>query len=942
MEAPIEIPNFELLREIGRGGMSRIYLARQLQPRRDVAIKIVSPGSSPDPAFLASLKVEGDTIASLSHDNVVTVHACGVVDQHYFLAMEILSGGDLSERIRKGMQPEAAIEVMVQIGNALFHAHQRQILHRDIKPENVMFHESGKAVLVDFGIAKEGDAQSSFTQAGAVVGTPHYMSPERCMGKVTDARSDLYAMGVMFFEMLTGKKIFEGRDTFAVSYAHVYEPVPPLPPEHARYQGFLNKLLAKNPDERFADAQSMVAALKPFREGSAAAVAPVTRRVDDGIAAELQARLSSALAVDAATRALPAALPAMPEPAPAAVSVSTRPPAATKAMRVALVAVPLLLFVAVAIWWKPAPTTPGAAPAVPASTTAPTPVVAVVNPASIAILPFANLSSDPDNQYFADGIQDEILTRLAKLSAIKVISRTSTLHYAGTRAKLSTIADDLGVANIVEGSVQKIGNAVRINVQLIAATSDSHLWAETYDRQLADVFGIQSEVASEIAEALQATLTPDEKRALEARPTTNAAAYDAYLHGLSFERHAHYTNDYSAQARDAFAKAVALDPDFADGWLHLEHAQGLLYFYHDEHTPQALAAMKADVDAVTRLRPDSGEAWLALGDYRFRGLGDYAGALEAFNEALARRPNDAEILGDLALLERRVGRMPRALAHIQNAESIDPRNPVWSTTLGEFLAAVRRYPEARAAYERALESTPGDSDILVAIAATHQAEGDLTAAQSILSALPPARLDDSSHDVQVTQALLLRRYEPVVQQCTNAIAEIATAAAAAAEISGHACVADAQQLLGNLPAAKAAWQRVLDLAAKEDLDTEAYAIHISAAHAGLGDKAAALKAAESYLADHKNDTKEAPDASLQLARVHASFGDADAAIQLLAPLLDQPYGPTPALLRLHPAWDPIRSDPRFQALSAQTPLHPESPARRATRVAPGHRARSTA
>jgi serine/threonine-protein kinase PpkA len=300
MDAPIQIPNFDLTKEIGRGGMSRVYLARQLQPKREVAIKIVSPGSAPDEAFLSSLKIEGDTIAGLSHDNIVTVFACGVVDKHYYLAMEILSGGDLTDRIKKGLRPEDAVEVMIQIGGALGHAHKRNVLHRDIKPENVMFHESGKAVLVDFGIAKEGDAESSFTQVGAVVGTPHYMSPERCMGKPTDARSDLYAMGVMFYEMLTGHKVFEGRDTFAVSYAHVYEPVPPLPPEHARFQAIVNKLLAKDPKDRYQNADEMVAALKKHRAGAPSAAEPATRRVDTTVSSPLQEKLKKLAASDTA------------------------------------------------------------------------------------------------------------------------------------------------------------------------------------------------------------------------------------------------------------------------------------------------------------------------------------------------------------------------------------------------------------------------------------------------------------------------------------------------------------------------------------------------------------------------------------------------------------------------------------------------------------------
>jgi serine/threonine-protein kinase PpkA len=287
MDVAIRIPNFEIDREIGRGGMSKVYLGYQLEPKRKVAIKIVSPGAAGDEAFLQSLKQEGDTVASMAHDNILTIYACGVIQGHYYMCMEVLPGGDLAEKVKRGLSPEDALEVMIQIGGALDHAHRKGILHRDIKPENVMFHESGKAVLVDFGIAKDMASTSSFTQVGAVVGTPHYMSPERCMGKTIDARSDLYAMGVMFYELLTGRKVFEGRDTFAVSYAHVYEPVPPLPPEHSRFQAIANKLLAKDPDDRYPDAATMVDALKRARSGGPANE-PSTRRLGTGTSEALR------------------------------------------------------------------------------------------------------------------------------------------------------------------------------------------------------------------------------------------------------------------------------------------------------------------------------------------------------------------------------------------------------------------------------------------------------------------------------------------------------------------------------------------------------------------------------------------------------------------------------------------------------------------------------
>ena len=356
MEQLIKIPNFELDKEIGRGGMSRVYLARQLEPKRKVAIKIVSPGNAADEAFLQSLKQEGDTIASMSCDNIVTVYACGVIDLHYYMAMEVLSGGDLSEKIKQGIRPDDAIDIMLQVGNALKHAHSKNVLHRDIKPENVMFHESGKAVLVDFGIAKEADSTSSFTQVGAVVGTPHYMSPERCMGKATDHRSDLYAMGVMFFELLTGKKVYDGRDTFAVSYAHVYEPVPPLPPEHARFQSLINKLLAKDPDDRTQTSEEMLEALRRVKAGNAE---PSTRRMDTAarqLGASADTMVSTPIPGRAASPSTPAEKSVPGASATSAPANTAAPAEKSSSMKwVAIGATALVLALGGYIVFRPAP-----------------------------------------------------------------------------------------------------------------------------------------------------------------------------------------------------------------------------------------------------------------------------------------------------------------------------------------------------------------------------------------------------------------------------------------------------------------------------------------------------------------------------------------------------------------------------------------------------------
>jgi serine/threonine-protein kinase PpkA len=263
-EQLLQIPNFTVIKKIGQGGMAVVYLGEQLQPKRQVAIKIVSP-SSTDPKILEDLKREGDTVAQFNHPNIVTVYACGVVDKNYFLAMEILPGGDLKEKLSKNtLEDREVLKIMDEMSSALAHSHKRKTLHRDIKPENIMFNEEGQAVLLDFGIAKAQGQISEFTRIGAVVGTPHYMSPERALGQDIDERSDLYALGVVMYEMLMGKKLFEGEDTFAVSYAHVHEPPPNLPEEKSALQPILNKLLAKNPDDRYQNADQLNAIIKKW------------------------------------------------------------------------------------------------------------------------------------------------------------------------------------------------------------------------------------------------------------------------------------------------------------------------------------------------------------------------------------------------------------------------------------------------------------------------------------------------------------------------------------------------------------------------------------------------------------------------------------------------------------------------------------------------------
>ncbi|MEA3075033.1 MAG: hypothetical protein QOD29_6479, partial [Alphaproteobacteria bacterium] len=296
-----------------------------------------------------------------------------------------------------------------------------------------------------------------------------------------------------------------------------------------------------------------------------------------------------------------------------------------------------------------------------------------VSAKSIAVLPFDNLSSDKENAYFAEGIQDEILTRLSKIAALKVISRTSTQKYKSAPDNLREVGKQLGVANLLEGSVQKVSNAVHVNVQLIRASNDEHIWAESYDRELQNIFGVEGEVAGKIAEALNAKLTGAEEKALADKPTTNLAAYDAYLHGRSIEA-TRFDIPSEQQAAADYATAVQLDPAFALAWSHLARVRSFLYFNAIERDVNSPAAIKEAADRAFALQPELGEAWIAQGSYLYLVLHDFPRALQAFEEAAKRLPNSADAFGQMAFVERRMGRWDAAEAHFQKALQLDPRN----------------------------------------------------------------------------------------------------------------------------------------------------------------------------------------------------------------------------------------------------------------------------
>jgi len=547
---------------------------------------------------------------------------------------------------------------------------------------------------------------------------------------------------------------------------------------------------------------------------------------------------------------------------------------------------------------------------------------------SIAVLPFENRSEDKANAYFGDGIQDEILTRLASIADLKVISRSSTQPYQSKPRNLRDIAKQLGVANIVEGSVQKVADQVRVNVQLINAQSDSHLWADTYDRKLTDIFGVETEIAKRIAESLQAKLTGREEQALAAKPTNNSEAYDAYLRGLAIEARVSSFAEIAVlmpKAIDSFKRAVQLDPNFITAWARLSRAEANLYFIGYDATPARRDAAKRALDNAQKLEPDSPETLLALGYYEYYVLRDYGAAKTTFEGVTKMLPGSSEVPYALALVTRRGGHWDKSIGYFEQALALDPRNVELLTNAASTYAMVRRFPAALKLYDRILDITPNDPDIIAAKASIYQAQGNLEEAGKLLSGTNERTPNAFIFTVKIYQLQFERNYGEAVRLLQGRLAQFHYNSEYE-KTDLQLRLAWAQRLAGDTAGAKVTAEEArntLEPLYKNQSDDYLVSGSLSNAYAAIGEKDLAIKEAERavMLRPRAQDAIAGPGFEENLAEIQAMFGENSRAISTLTQLLqtsyEGPYGPvpiTPALLRLDPIWDPLRADPAFQKL----------------------------
>jgi TolB-like protein/cytochrome c-type biogenesis protein CcmH/NrfG len=539
---------------------------------------------------------------------------------------------------------------------------------------------------------------------------------------------------------------------------------------------------------------------------------------------------------------------------------------------------------------------------------------------SIAVLPFENLSEDKANAYFADGIQEEILTRLAKIADLKVISRTSTQQYQSKPSNLAEIAKQLGVANILEGSVQKAADQVRVNVQLIQVASDSHLWADTFDRKLTDIFGVESEIAKAIADALQAKLTGGEQRALAVKPTNNSEAYDAYLRGLALEARTTTSPDDSEKAVGFYQRAVQLDPGFALAWARLSRANAHVYFGGLDSTTARRDATERALNTAQKLQPNSPETLLAQAYYQYWVRRDYELAKGTFGRVRELLPGSSDVPGALALIARRQGRWDESVAFWEQTLVLDPRNTEWLALAAETYAMLRQFPAALKTYDRLLDIVPNDPDTVASKAKIYQAEGNLEQAGKLLAGVNAQTPSFIAFLTKMNQLFLERHFDEAIRLIHGRLTEYRDVSDIERFFNPFFLVL-AQENAGDFVGARATAQqmlRPLEPLSQKDPDNPNFTQALSLIHAVLGQKDAAIKEAERAitLLPSGKDAVDGPRVEENLAFVEVLVGDKNRAIPRLQHLLQIPYNNclTPALLKLNPQWDPLRGDARFQKL----------------------------
>ena len=895
---PVESPgmvgrtlaHYEITGLLGKGGMGEVYRARDTKLGRDVALKVLPAEMASDPTRLSRFSREAKTVAGLNHPNIVTLYSVDEADGIHFLTMELVEGQPLDAVLPEGgLDVAHLLDLGISISDALAEAHAQGIIHRDLKPGNVMVTDvGGRIKVLDFGLAKLSAADGEIelesanalttTQPGALVGTPFYMSPEQARSGEIDHRTDLFALGIMLYRMATGERPFRGSSTIELLSSVLKDeprPVSELRPElPAGLEEIIRRCLEKDPEARYGSARELSEDLKALRDDILS---------QDGSGLD-HSRFTALRTTEDA---------------------KPQKPRAGRKVRLAGVVLLVLAAAALLKWapFKPGPATDGRG----------------ARPI-LAVLPFENLGSAED-AYFAVGITDEIRSRLSMIQQLGIISRTSMRVYEGTRKTVREIGDELNSDYVLEGTIRwdHTGEAgrVRISPRLIRVTDDTQVWTENYEQEVTGIFDLQAEIASRIAQALDVTLALTEQRALDARPTGNIDAYQAFLQGMKQLNSPGFGREQFELGVQMFERAARLDPDFALAQARLASMNARMYHYGFDRSESRLERARAAAERSLELQPELAEAHLALGHYYYWGTRDYGAALAAFGEAGKLAPNNNEIWLNTAYVKRRQGDFGAAIELFERDLALNPRDPNAVVGLGETLGTLRRYPEAKRAFERGIALAPNDPYPYTELALLHlRWQGDAAAARAILAEMPQVNNSEGCR-VSFLVELFDRRYEAALERLRECPGDVIEAGAFYIPVSLYEGLT--YRLMGDAEKAPQALET-----AKENLEARlASAPDDPRVHSGLGLALAGLGQAEAAqrhgrraveLAPLSGDALEAPVQLINLALIYTLVGDADSALKQLDAALSIPSILSAAWLQKDPFWDDLRDNAGFLEL----------------------------
>lgn len=890
---------YVVTRELGRGGMGQVYLADRAdgQFEKQVAIKVLKRGTDTE-EVLHRFASERHILARLDHPNIARLLDAGTTDDGLpYFVMEYVAGAPVTRFVREHeLSIKERIAVFLKICAAVEVAHQSHVIHRDLKPSNILVNAKSEPKLLDFGIAKlvtPGQDAAERTAAGEARLTPICASPEQTDGRAISETTDVYALGALLYEMLSGQKPhrFSSAHPSREEVARVVREQDPAPPSAVASEPGTASLLRGGLD---------AIVLKALRKDPARRYPTVAE-----FAADIRRHQGQdpVLASDAGTR----------EPAKAF-------PFAYPGGRAVVAGVALLLLggLLLALWSRQ-----GRDQTAPSLLSVNEPRVIAGDPRkSIAVLPFDNFGNESPFSYFTDGVQDNILTDLGKVGGLKVISRSGVAGYRGKTRNVKEIGRELGVGNILEGSVQISGDRVRINAQLIDTSTDSQIWAEHYDRKIEDIFALQSELAQTIVAQLKTTLSTGERAALLKRPTEDLKAYDFYLRARAALNSTRGPGATQArlEAVKMLESALALDPKFTLAYCLLSEAHIYIYRFGEEHSQEHLAAAKRAADEALRLEPKAEETRLALARYFYHGLGNYRGTREQLEAMRSSGPHEVEFYTLAGLVERRLGLWKETIRDSEKAEELDPQNPSLPSNLAYTLIALRRYADSERVVNAAIHRLPPQltAGLWLLKKDVELARGDVEAAQAALDAIPPDQKID--YEFQRVWLCFFRRDFGAAQ-------ELASKVGPETQKSPFfwILVANIARSAGQNEEARAGFEearRRLVTALEKRPNEPALLSALATTYAGLGRKEDALR--EAHRAAEVRPTLEdavaGPNTALSFAQVLAWTGDKDGALDVLSKIVKIPFGPSYGDLKLSPMWDDLRNDPRFDQLLAEAKL----------------------